>query len=80
MTPAESLALKEQLDSELAAGEIRPSTSPAGAPVMFVKRADGHLHLVVDYRRLNNITIKSRYALPSCQDELIEKLKHAKIV
>ncbi|KAB5587664.1 Retrotransposable element Tf2 [Ceratobasidium theobromae] len=78
MTPAESLALKEQLDSELAAGKIRPSTSPAGAPVMFVKRADGRLRLVVDYRRLNNITIKNRYALPR-QDELIEKLKHAKI-
>ncbi|KAB5587857.1 Retrotransposable element Tf2 [Ceratobasidium theobromae] len=55
-----------------------PSTSPAGAPVMFVKRADGRLRLVVDYRRLNNITIKNRYALPR-QDELIEKLKHAKI-
>ncbi|KAB5587616.1 Retrotransposable element Tf2 [Ceratobasidium theobromae] len=78
MTPAESLALKEQLDSELAAGKIRPSTSPAGAPVMFVKRADGRLRLVVDYRWLNNITIKNCYALPR-QDELIEKLKHAKI-
>ncbi|CCO37884.1 Retrotransposable element Tf2 155 kDa protein type 3 [Rhizoctonia solani AG-1 IB] len=78
MTPSETAALKEHIDSELAAGKIRPSTSPAGAPVMFVKRADGRLRLVVDYRRLNVITIKDRYALPR-QDELIEKLRHAKI-
>ncbi|CCO38230.1 Transposon Ty3-G Gag-Pol polyprotein AltName: Full=Gag3-Pol3 [Rhizoctonia solani AG-1 IB] len=78
MTPSETTALKEHIDSELAAGKICPSTSPAGAPVMFVKRADGRLRLVVDYRRLNAITIKDRYALPR-QDELIEKLRHAKI-
>ncbi|CCO31695.1 Retrotransposable element Tf2 155 kDa protein type 1 [Rhizoctonia solani AG-1 IB] len=78
MTPSETAALKEHIDSELAAGKIRPSTSPAGAPVMFVKRADGRLRLVVDYHRLNAITIKDRYTLPR-QDELIEKLRHAKI-
>ncbi|KAF8733423.1 hypothetical protein RHS02_07371, partial [Rhizoctonia solani] len=49
MTPAEREALKEHIDSELAAGKIVPTTSPAGAPVMFVKRADGSLCLVVDY-------------------------------
>ncbi|QRV92840.1 Retrotransposable element Tf2 protein [Ceratobasidium sp. AG-Ba] len=78
MTPAETAALKEHIDSELKSGKIRPSNSPAGAPVMFVKKSDGRLRLVVDYRRLNNITIKDRYALPR-QDELIEKLRHAKI-
>ncbi|CCO34437.1 Retrotransposable element Tf2 155 kDa protein type 1 [Rhizoctonia solani AG-1 IB] len=78
MTPSETTALKEHIDSELAAGNICPSTSPAGAPVMFVKRAEGRLCLVVDYRRLNAITIKDCYALPR-QDELIEKLCHAKI-
>ncbi|CCO34985.1 Retrotransposable element Tf2 155 kDa protein type 1 [Rhizoctonia solani AG-1 IB] len=78
MTPSETAALKEHIDSELAAGKICPSTSPAGAPVMFVKRADGRLRLVVDYRRLNAITIKDCYSLPR-QDELIEKLRHAKI-
>ncbi|CCO31697.1 Retrotransposable element Tf2 155 kDa protein type 1 [Rhizoctonia solani AG-1 IB] len=78
MTPSETAALKEHVDSELAAGKNRPSTSSAGAPVMFVKRADGRLRLVVDYCRLNAITIKDRYALPR-QDELIEKLRHAKI-
>jgi hypothetical protein len=43
MTPSETAALKEHIDSELAAGKICPSTSPAGAPVMFLKRADGRL-------------------------------------
>ncbi|KAF8697567.1 hypothetical protein RHS03_07749, partial [Rhizoctonia solani] len=78
MTPAEREALKEHTDSELAAGKTVPTTSPAGAPVMFVKRADGRLCLVVDYRRLNAFPIKDRYALPR-QDKLIEKLRHAKI-
>ncbi|CCO34607.1 Retrotransposable element Tf2 155 kDa protein type 3 [Rhizoctonia solani AG-1 IB] len=78
MTPSETTALKEHIDSELAGGKICRSTSPAGAPVMFVKRADGRLRLVVDYRRLNAITIKDCYALPR-QDELIEKLCHAMI-
>ncbi|CCO37117.1 Retrotransposable element Tf2 155 kDa protein type 2 [Rhizoctonia solani AG-1 IB] len=79
MTPSETAALKEHIDSELAAGKIRPSTSPAGTPVMFVKRADGRLCLVVDYCCLNAITLKDCYALPR-QDELIEKLRHAKII
>ncbi|KAJ1303140.1 hypothetical protein OPQ81_011341 [Rhizoctonia solani] len=78
MTPLETNALMECLDSELATGKIRPITSPAGAPVMFVKRSDGRLCLVVDYKKLNKITIKNRYALPR-QEELIDKLKHAKI-
>ncbi|QRV97850.1 Retrotransposable element Tf2 protein [Ceratobasidium sp. AG-Ba] len=78
MTPAETAVLKEHIDSELKSGKIRPSNSPAGSPVMFVKKPDGCLRLVVDYRCLNNITIKDRYALPR-QDELIEKLQHAKI-
>ncbi|KAJ1299265.1 hypothetical protein OPQ81_002544 [Rhizoctonia solani] len=78
MTPLETNALKEYLDSELAAGKIHPSTSPSGAPVMFLKRLDGRLHLVVDYKKLNKITIKNCYALPR-QEELIDELKHAKI-
>ncbi|CCO32319.1 hypothetical protein RSOLAG1IB_12549 [Rhizoctonia solani AG-1 IB] len=49
VTDAESQALKEHLESEVATGKIRPSKSPAGAPVMFVKKANGSLRLVVDY-------------------------------
>ncbi|KAF8756857.1 hypothetical protein RHS01_03817 [Rhizoctonia solani] len=59
MTDAESKALKQHIDEELATGKIRPSTSSAGAPVMFVKKADGSLRLVVDYRKLNDVTHKN---------------------
>jgi hypothetical protein len=59
-------------------GKIRKSYLPAGAPVMSVGKADGSLRLVVDYCRLNNITIKDRHPLP-LQEELIVKQKHAKV-
>ncbi|KAF8736561.1 hypothetical protein RHS02_06280, partial [Rhizoctonia solani] len=78
MTDAESKALKQHIDEELATGKIRPSTSSAGAPVMFVKKADGSLRLVVDYRKLNDVTHKNVYPLPR-QDNLMAKLRHAKI-
>ncbi|QRW22883.1 Retrotransposable element Tf2 protein [Rhizoctonia solani] len=78
MTDAESKALKQHIDEELATGKIHPSTSSAGAPVMFVKKADGSLQLVVDYRKLNDATRKNVYPLPR-QDDLMAKLRHAKI-
>ncbi|QRW20629.1 Retrotransposable element Tf2 protein [Rhizoctonia solani] len=78
MTNAESKTLKQHIDKELAMGKIRPSTSSAGAPVMFVKKADGSLRLVVDYRKLNKVTHKNVYPLPR-QDDLMAKLRHAKI-
>ncbi|KAF8750371.1 hypothetical protein RHS01_09468 [Rhizoctonia solani] len=78
MTDAESKALKQHIDEELATGKIRPSTSLAGAPVMFVKKADGSLRLVVDYRKLNDVTHKNVYPLPR-QDNLMAKLRHAKV-
>ncbi|QRW26599.1 Retrotransposable element Tf2 protein [Rhizoctonia solani] len=78
MTDAESKALKQHIDEELATGKIRPSTSLAGAPVLFVKKADGSLQLVVDYRKLNNVTHKNVYPLPR-QDNLMAKLRHAKL-
>ncbi|QRW25579.1 Retrotransposable element Tf2 protein [Rhizoctonia solani] len=78
MTDAESKALKQHIDEELATGKIRPSTSSAGAPVMFVKKADGSLQLVVNYRKLNDVTHKNVYLLPR-QDNLMAKLRHAKI-
>jgi hypothetical protein len=62
--------LREYLDKELAKGNIRISTSPVGFPVMFVPKKDGSLRLVVDYRRLNELTIKDRTPLP-----LITELK-----
>ncbi|CCO35710.1 hypothetical protein RSOLAG1IB_11909 [Rhizoctonia solani AG-1 IB] len=78
MTDAESRALKEHLESEVATGKIRPSKSPAGAPVMFAKKADGSLRLVVDYQKLNEVTMKDVYPLPR-QDDLMAKLQDAKI-
>ncbi|QRW18196.1 Retrotransposable element Tf2 protein [Rhizoctonia solani] len=78
MTNAESKALKKHIDEELVTGKIRPSTSSASAPVMFVKKADGSLRLVVDYRKLNDVTHKNVYPLPR-QDDLMAKLRHAKI-
>ncbi|QRW25665.1 Retrotransposable element Tf2 protein [Rhizoctonia solani] len=78
MTDAESRALKQHIDEELATGKIRPSTSSAGAPVMFVKKANGSLRLVVDYRKLNDVTHKNVYPLPR-QDDLMAKLRHAKV-
>ncbi|QRW20575.1 Retrotransposable element Tf2 protein [Rhizoctonia solani] len=78
MTDAESKALKQHIDKELATGKIRPSTSSTGAPVMFVKKADRSLRLVVDYQKLNEVTHKNVYPLPR-QDNLMAKLRHAKI-
>ncbi|KAF8749953.1 hypothetical protein RHS01_09609 [Rhizoctonia solani] len=78
MTNAESKALKQHINEELATGKIRPSTSSAGAPVMFVKKADGSLRLVVDYQKLNNVTHKNVYPLPR-QDDLMAKLRNAKL-
>ncbi|QRW20625.1 Retrotransposable element Tf2 protein [Rhizoctonia solani] len=78
MTNAESKALKQHIDEELATGKICPSTLSASAPVMFVKKADGSLRLVVDYRKLNDVTHKNVYPLPR-QDNLMAKLRHAKV-
>lgn len=77
MSPAEAKALKEYFDEELALGKIRPSNSPARLPVMFVKKGDGTLRLVVDYRKLNDITIKKFFPIPR-QDQLLDTLRGAK--
>ena len=68
MAPAELAELRIQLDDLLEKGFIRPSTSPWGAPVLFVKKHDGSLRLCVDYRQLNKITIKNKYPLPRIED------------
>ncbi|CCO33098.1 Retrotransposable element Tf2 155 kDa protein type 3 [Rhizoctonia solani AG-1 IB] len=78
MTDAESITLKEWLDSKLKAGKIRPSKSSISSPVMFVPKKDGSRRLVVDYRQLNNRTKKNVYPLPR-PDDLMSKLRRAKI-
>ena len=62
--------LKTYIKTNLANGFIRPSKSPAGAPILFDKKPDGSLRLCVDYRGLNNITIKNRYPLPLIGESL----------
>ena len=70
--------LREYLDDALAKGWIRPSISPAGAPVLFVPKKDGKLRLCVDYRGLNKVTIKNRLALPLIS-ETLDRLAGSKI-
>ena len=74
----ELATLKEYIDENLAKGFIRHSKSPAGAPILFVKKKDGSLQMCVDYRGLNKVTIKNRYPLPLVFG-LLNQLGQAKI-
>ncbi|KAM1370587.1 hypothetical protein ACFX2F_041029 [Malus domestica] len=76
MAPAELRELKIQLQELLDKGFIQPSSSPWGAPVLFVRKKDGTLRLCIDYRQLNRVTIKNRYPLPRI-DDLFDQLKGA---
>ena len=68
-------ALREWLDENLSKGFIRASSSPVGAPILFVKKSDGLLRLCVDYRRLNAGTIKNRYPLLLIRETLMRLSK-----
>ena len=57
--------LREGLNKDLVRGFIRKSTSPAGYPILFVPKKDSLLRQCIDYRKLNDITIKNRYLLPN---------------
>ena len=76
MAPAELKELKEQLKDLLEKGFIRPSISPWGAPVLFVRKKDGSLRMCIDYRQLNKVTVKNRYPLPRI-DDLFDQLQGA---
>ena len=78
LTEKESTALKDYIDVNLAKGFIRKSKSPAGAPVLFVPKKNGELRMCVDYRRLNDITIRDSYPLPLIND-MLEHLSKGKI-
>ena len=70
MSREELTALREWLDENLRKGFIRPSSSPVASPVLFVKKPGGGLRFCVDYRALNNITVKDRYPLPLIKESL----------
>ncbi|KAG8486037.1 hypothetical protein CXB51_019343 [Gossypium anomalum] len=74
MAPVELKELKSQLQELTDKGFVRPSFSPWGAPVLFVKKKDGSMRLCVDYRQLNKVTIKNKYPLPRI-DDLFDQLK-----
>ena len=74
MAPTELKELKAQLQELLDLGFIRPSYSPWGAPVLFVKKKDGSMRMCIDYRELNKLTIKNKYPLPRI-DDLFDQLQ-----
>src|SRR6202044_3656936 len=70
LSQTELTALREFIDEHLATGFIRPSRSPHGTPVLFIKKKDGGLRLCVDFRGLNKLTKKDCYPLPLITDLL----------
>ncbi|KAL5548506.1 hypothetical protein UlMin_003737 [Ulmus minor] len=78
MAPMELKELQTQLQELLDKGFIRPSHSPWGAPVLFVKKKDGMLRMCIDYRELNKVTVKNKYPLPRI-DDLFDQLKGAAV-
>ena len=74
LAPSEMQELSNQLQELLDKGFIRPSSSPWGAPVLFVKKKDGSFRMCIDYRELNKLTVKNRYPLPRI-DDLFDQLQ-----
>lgn len=75
MSRNELQALRDYITENLSKGFIRYSESPAGAPILFVKKSDGSLRLCVDYRGLNEITVKNRHPLPLLPETLTQIAK-----
>ncbi|GKF77788.1 putative reverse transcriptase domain-containing protein, partial [Tanacetum coccineum] len=78
LAPSEMQELSNQLQELSDRGFIRPSTSPWGAPVLFVKKKDGSFRMCIDYRELNKLTVKNRYPLPRI-DELFNQLQGSSV-
>ncbi|GJZ72143.1 putative reverse transcriptase domain-containing protein, partial [Tanacetum coccineum] len=76
LAPSEMLELSNQLKELKEKSFIRPSHSPWGAPVLFVKKKDGSMRMCINYRELNKMTIKNRYPLPRI-DDLFDQLQGA---
>ncbi|GJT88169.1 putative reverse transcriptase domain-containing protein [Tanacetum coccineum] len=78
LAPSEMKELSEQLQELSDKGFIRPSSSPWGAPVLFVKKKDGSFRMCIDYHELNKLTVKNRYPLPRI-DDLFDQLQGSNI-
>nr|GFA69861.1 retrotransposon protein, putative, Ty3-gypsy subclass [Tanacetum cinerariifolium] len=78
LAPSEMKELSEQLQELSEKGFIRPSSSPWGAPVLFVKKKDGSLRMCIDYRELNKLTVKNRHPLPRI-DDLFDQLQGSSV-
>ena len=70
--------LKKQLTELQEARYIRPSSSPWGASVLFVQKKDGSQRMCVDYRSLNDVTMKNKYPLP-CIEDLFDQMRGARV-
>nr|GFB90127.1 putative reverse transcriptase domain-containing protein [Tanacetum cinerariifolium] len=78
LTPFEMKELSDQLKELSKKGFIRPSSSPWGAPILFVKKKDGSFRMCIDYQELNKLTIKNRYPLPRI-DDLFDRLQGSSV-
>ncbi|GKB16358.1 putative reverse transcriptase domain-containing protein, partial [Tanacetum coccineum] len=78
LAPAKMQELSTQLQELSDRGFIRPSSSPWGAPVLFVKKKDGSFRMCIDYRELNKLTVKNRYPLPRI-DDLFDQLQGSRV-
>jgi hypothetical protein len=78
LAPTELEELSKQLAELAEKGFIRPSSSPWGAPVLFVKKKDGSFRMCIDYRELNKLTVKNRYPLPRI-DDLFDQLQGSSV-
>ncbi|GJZ44732.1 reverse transcriptase domain-containing protein [Tanacetum coccineum] len=78
LAPLEMQELSNQLQELVDRGFIQPSTSPWGAPVLFVKKKDGSFRMCIDYRELNKLTVKNRYPLPRI-DDLFDQLQGSSV-
>ncbi|GJS63765.1 putative reverse transcriptase domain-containing protein [Tanacetum coccineum] len=79
LAPSELQGLSTQLQELSDKGFIRPSSSPWGAPVLFVKKKDGSFWMCIDYRKLNKLTVKNRYPL-SRIDDLFDQVQEEDIL
>ncbi|GKG02496.1 hypothetical protein Tco_0310132, partial [Tanacetum coccineum] len=78
LTPSEMKELSDQLQELSNKGFIRPSSSPWGAPVLFVKKKNGSFQICIDYRELNKLTVKNRYLLLRI-DDLFDQLQWSSV-